>query len=264
MKQALIVIVVLVVIALIFGGMYVSRRNQMVTLNETVKSDWAQVDVVLQRRSDLIPNLVETVKGFAAHETTVYRRYRQSPRGSGRRADPQGQDRRQWPARWRAQPFAGGRGELSAIADPTRTSCTCRTNWPARRIALPSSASATTTRSRPTTPSSASFRTIFSQLGRDSSATTRTSPRRKPRAKCPRSNFRTPRPQRTDEPSNEHSPPPKAEVFRRVDRAVRWHCWAGTFTSMDRTNRASPKAMTPCRPRPIVTKSSSKTHSSES
>ena len=72
MKQALIVIVVLVVIALIFGGMYVSRRNQMVTLNEQVKSNWAQVDVVLQRRSDLIPNLVETVKGFAAHETTVF------------------------------------------------------------------------------------------------------------------------------------------------------------------------------------------------
>ena len=72
MKQALIVIVVIVVIALLVGGMYVSRRNQMVTLNETVKSNWAQVDVVLQRRSDLIPNLVETVKGFAAHETTVY------------------------------------------------------------------------------------------------------------------------------------------------------------------------------------------------
>jgi LemA protein len=44
----------------------------MVTLNETVKSNWAQVDVVLQRRSDLIPNLVETVKGFAAQEQTVY------------------------------------------------------------------------------------------------------------------------------------------------------------------------------------------------
>jgi len=44
----------------------------MVTLNESVKSDWAQVDVVLQRRSDLIPNLVETVKGFAAQEQTVY------------------------------------------------------------------------------------------------------------------------------------------------------------------------------------------------
>jgi LemA protein len=72
MKQVLVVIVVLVLIALLVGGMYVSRRNQMVTLNETVKSDWAQVDVVLQRRSDLIPNLVETVKGIAAQEQTVF------------------------------------------------------------------------------------------------------------------------------------------------------------------------------------------------
>jgi LemA protein len=44
----------------------------MVTLDEQVKSNWAQVDVVLQRRADLIPNLVNTVKGFAAHEETVY------------------------------------------------------------------------------------------------------------------------------------------------------------------------------------------------
>jgi LemA protein len=72
MKQGLIVVVVLVILALLVGGMYVSSRNQMVTLNETVKSNWAQVDVVLQRRSDLIPNLVETVKGFAAQEQTVY------------------------------------------------------------------------------------------------------------------------------------------------------------------------------------------------
>jgi LemA protein len=72
MKILLGIVAVLVILALLFGGMYVSRRNQMVTLNESVKSDWAQVDVVLQRRSDLIPNLVETVKGFAAHEETVY------------------------------------------------------------------------------------------------------------------------------------------------------------------------------------------------
>jgi len=72
MKAAIVVIVVLVVLALLLGGTYVTRRNQMVTLNETVKSDWAQVDVVLQRRSDLIPNLVETVKGYAAQEQTVY------------------------------------------------------------------------------------------------------------------------------------------------------------------------------------------------
>src|SRR6202161_3394731 len=72
MKAALAIIAVLVIFALIVGGSYVSHRNQMVTLDEQVKSNWAQVDVVLQRRADLIPNLVETVKGFAAHEETVF------------------------------------------------------------------------------------------------------------------------------------------------------------------------------------------------
>jgi LemA protein len=62
----------LAVIALLVGGAYVSSRNQMVMKNEAVKSAWAQVDVVLQRRADLIPNLVETVKGFAAQEQTVF------------------------------------------------------------------------------------------------------------------------------------------------------------------------------------------------
>ena len=72
MKTGTIVLVVVAVIALLAGGAYVSSRNQMVTKNETVKSAWAQVDVVLQRRADLIPNLVETVKGFAAQEQTVF------------------------------------------------------------------------------------------------------------------------------------------------------------------------------------------------
>lgn len=65
-------LVVLLFVGLVIGGMYVSHRNEMVSLNEQVKSNWAQVDVVLQRRSDLIPNLVETVKGFAAQEQTVF------------------------------------------------------------------------------------------------------------------------------------------------------------------------------------------------
>jgi LemA protein len=72
MKVLLGILAVVVILALICGGMYISSRNQMVTLNETVKSDWAQVDVVLQRRADLIPNLVETVKGIAAQEVTVF------------------------------------------------------------------------------------------------------------------------------------------------------------------------------------------------
>ncbi len=66
------VIAVLVVVALFVFGSYVSARNQMVAKNEQVKQTWSQVDVVLQRRADLIPNLVSTVQGFAAHETTVF------------------------------------------------------------------------------------------------------------------------------------------------------------------------------------------------
>jgi LemA protein len=72
MKTGIIVLVVVAVLALLVGGAYVSSRNQMVTKNEAVKSAWAEVDVVLQRRADLIPNLVETVKGFAAQEQTVF------------------------------------------------------------------------------------------------------------------------------------------------------------------------------------------------
>jgi LemA protein len=72
MKTGVIVLVIVAVVALLVGGAYVSSRNQMVTKNEAVKSAWAEVDVVLQRRADLIPNLVETVKGFAAQEQTVF------------------------------------------------------------------------------------------------------------------------------------------------------------------------------------------------
>src|SRR5216110_4050544 len=72
MKKSLIVLIVLVVVALMLGSSFVSRRNQMVVKREAVNAAWAQVDVVLQRRADLIPNLVETVKGFAAQEQTVF------------------------------------------------------------------------------------------------------------------------------------------------------------------------------------------------
>lgn len=69
---AVIVIVVLLLGALLFFGQYVSVRNTLVTKNESVKAAWSQVDIVLQRRADLIPNLVETVKGYAQQEQTVF------------------------------------------------------------------------------------------------------------------------------------------------------------------------------------------------
>jgi LemA protein len=72
MKRALTAIVLLGVVALAVGLMYVGRRNQMVVKSQAVSAEWAQVDVVLQRRADLIPNLVETVKGYATQEQTVF------------------------------------------------------------------------------------------------------------------------------------------------------------------------------------------------
>src|SRR5215470_13348462 len=72
MKVGIIIVVVLLILVLILGGTFVSRRNQMAVKREAVNAAWAQVDVVLQRRADLIPNLVETVKGFAQHETEVF------------------------------------------------------------------------------------------------------------------------------------------------------------------------------------------------
>src|ERR1700724_4450919 len=72
MKVALVVLAILLVIGLLVGSSFVSRRNQMAIKREAVNSAWSQVDVVLQRRADLIPNLVETVKGFAAQEVTVF------------------------------------------------------------------------------------------------------------------------------------------------------------------------------------------------
>lgn len=61
----LIIVVAIVVLLLIY---VMSTYNALVTLRNKVKDQWAQVDVLLKRRNDLIPNLVETVKGYAKHE----------------------------------------------------------------------------------------------------------------------------------------------------------------------------------------------------
>lgn len=63
---------VLVLAALMVGASYISARNQMVALDQNVKASWSQVENQMQRRADLIPNLVETVKGFTKEESTVF------------------------------------------------------------------------------------------------------------------------------------------------------------------------------------------------
>ena len=71
MKILLVVLGILLLVGVMFGGKYVSVRNELATQNEAIAAAWAQVDVALQRRADLIPNLVSTVKGFATHEQQV-------------------------------------------------------------------------------------------------------------------------------------------------------------------------------------------------
>jgi LemA protein len=71
-KKALIAAAVVVGALVIFGGTCTSQYNRLVESSESVDSAWSQVENVLQRRADLIPNLVETVKGYAAHEREIF------------------------------------------------------------------------------------------------------------------------------------------------------------------------------------------------
>lgn len=67
MGLVIVLVVILVIVGLIVMGMY----NRLVRLKNRIENAWSQIDVQLQRRHDLIPNLVETVKGYAAHEKGV-------------------------------------------------------------------------------------------------------------------------------------------------------------------------------------------------
>ena len=64
---------IIVIVALVLIGAYLfSAYNSLVTADEGVTSEWRNVETAYQRRADLIPNLVETVKGYAAHESSVF------------------------------------------------------------------------------------------------------------------------------------------------------------------------------------------------
>ena len=74
----IVLLVVVVVVAAFLVGLY----NRLVTLRQRVKEAWADIDVQLGRRHDLIPNLVETVKGYAAHERGVFDEVTQARAGA--------------------------------------------------------------------------------------------------------------------------------------------------------------------------------------
>src|SRR6266567_2541021 len=134
---------VIVLALLMVGGSFVSAKNQMVAKDQEVKSRWSEVDVQLERRADLIPNLVETVKGFTKEESTVFGEIANARAGLLSAQGPE------------AKIAANGR--LDSVR--ASNSCACRTNWRAPKTASAWHASATTTRFRTTTPSSFSSQT---------------------------------------------------------------------------------------------------------
>ncbi|MFA4839186.1 MAG: LemA family protein [Candidatus Neomarinimicrobiota bacterium] len=72
MKKGWIILIAVVVVLLLIIGKIVGMYNNLVTLEEGVNQSWAQVSNQYQRRADLIPNLVETVKGYAKHESQTF------------------------------------------------------------------------------------------------------------------------------------------------------------------------------------------------
>jgi LemA protein len=71
-KRTLITVVIIAAVVLLFAQCSIGTYNKMVSMDENVTSQWAEVQNQYQRRYDLIPNLVATVKGYAAHESDVY------------------------------------------------------------------------------------------------------------------------------------------------------------------------------------------------
>jgi LemA protein len=72
MKTGTKILIAVGVLVLLVAGIFISTYNSLVNYDEGIKAAWAQVENVLQRRSDLIPNLVNTVKGYAKHEKDIF------------------------------------------------------------------------------------------------------------------------------------------------------------------------------------------------
>ena len=137
-KNLMIVIAALLVIF----GLVMSGYNNLVGMNENINGKWSQIENQLQRRNDLIPNLVNTVKGYAAHESDVFKAVADARAKLGGAKT--------------VQEASQADGELSGALSlrPTPTLRSCRMNWQALKTALPYPARITTTPYRNSTPAS--------------------------------------------------------------------------------------------------------------
>jgi LemA protein len=74
----MVIVIIIVALLLLIGLIYVLVRNSLVSLNQRVSESWSGIDVQLKRRHDLVPNLVETVKGYASHESETFEKVTQA------------------------------------------------------------------------------------------------------------------------------------------------------------------------------------------
>ena len=153
-RGLLIALVVIAVLVVGIGLWAVSVNNQLVVLDQNVGEKWAQVQNVYQRRADLIPNLVETVKGFAAQERTVLEEVTRARASASSIQltpealnDPKALEKFQAvaePALGRAVALCWSRSRNIPTSNPTRTSWLCRASSKAPRTASPWSAATST------------------------------------------------------------------------------------------------------------------------
>jgi len=74
----MVIVIIIVVLLLLAGLIYVLLRNSLINLNQRVGESWSGIDVQLKRRHDLVPNLVESVKGYATHERETFEKVTQA------------------------------------------------------------------------------------------------------------------------------------------------------------------------------------------
>jgi LemA protein len=74
----MVIVIVIVALLLLAGLIYILVRNSLISLNQRVGESWSGIDVQLKRRHDLVPNLVETVKGYASHESQTFEKVTQA------------------------------------------------------------------------------------------------------------------------------------------------------------------------------------------
>ena len=120
MKAGVVALVGVVIAAVLFGGCYVQQRNAIVTAEEEVNSRWSQVENAYQRRMDLVPNLVETVKGVSGFEQQTYTQVAEARANAGKiqvSADIVNDPERLAEFEKAQQQLASGLGRLLATAE---------------------------------------------------------------------------------------------------------------------------------------------------